>query len=194
MARIANTCLLIRNLIALAALLMTTGNTVGQTYIKGNAMSILLGLPHIGIEKGVGEFSTVQFDIMGSPWKSIQGKPRQFVLAIVEYRNHFSSKHNGFYFGGHVGGTAYNLQKWNYINSDQYQKGFGLVFGGTLGYQVPINEKIMLDCFVGGGSHQGYYKGYSISTGERYDGTKNFNKSGEWLPYRAGFMVSYKLR
>ena len=107
MARIGNTCLLIRNLIALAALLMTTGNTAGQTYIKGNAMSTLLGLPHIGIEKGVGEFSTVQFDIMGSPWKSIQGKPIQFVLAIVEYRHHFSSKHNGFYFGGHVGGTAY---------------------------------------------------------------------------------------
>jgi hypothetical protein len=142
----------------------------------------------------VGEFSTVQFDIMGSPWKSIQGKPRQFVLAIVEYRHHFSAKYNGFYFGGHVGGTTYNLQKWNYINSDLYQKGFGLVFGGTLGYQVPINEKIMLDCFVGGGSHQGYYKGYSITTGERYDGAKNFNKSGEWFPYRAGVMVSYKLR
>jgi hypothetical protein len=37
----------------------------------------------------------------------------------------------------------------------------------------------MLDCFLGGGWHQGYYKGYYISTGERYAVT-NYNKSGEW--------------
>jgi hypothetical protein len=38
MARIGNNCLLIRNLFAMAAFVTTTGNTVGQTYIKGNAM------------------------------------------------------------------------------------------------------------------------------------------------------------
>jgi hypothetical protein len=51
----------------------------------------------------------------------------------------------------------------------------------------------MLDCFVGGGNHQGFYKGYNIITGERYEKATNYNKSGEWLPYRGGVMVSYSL-
>jgi hypothetical protein len=33
----------------------------------------------------------------------------------------------------------------------------------------------MLDCFLGGGWHQGYYKGY-ISTGERYETVKTIIK------------------
>jgi hypothetical protein len=179
--------------IILLIVIMIASDAVGQTYIKGNAMSTLLGLPGIGIEKGIGEYATIQFDVMGSPWRSIQNKPKQFVVAIFEYRHHFKAKFNGFYVGANMGGTAFNIQKWNYINSDQYQKGFGFVVGATIGYKAPINEKFVLDCFVGGGSHQGFYKGYYISTGERYDGAKNYNKSGEWFPYRAGVMVSYKL-
>jgi hypothetical protein len=34
----------------------------------------------------------------------------------------------------------------------------------------------MLDCFLGGGWHQGYYKGYYISTGERYETVKTIIK------------------
>jgi hypothetical protein len=51
----------------------------------------------------------------------------------------------------------------------------------------------MIDCFLGGGWHQGFYKGYDLTTGERYDKAKNYNKSGESLPYRGGVMVSYKI-
>ena len=65
--------------------------------------------------------------------------------------------------------------------------------GITVGYKVKINDKFMLDCFVGGGSSQGFYKGYNLSDGARYDGAEHYNKSGEWLPYRGGVMVSYKL-
>jgi hypothetical protein len=28
--------------------------------------------------------------------------------------------------------------------------------GATIGYQMKINDKFMLDCFLGGGSHQGF--------------------------------------
>jgi hypothetical protein len=39
--------------------------------------------------------------------------------------------------------------------------------------------------FSRSGWHQGYYKGYYISTGERYETVKNYNKkSGEWFAYR----------
>jgi hypothetical protein len=50
----------------------------------------------------------------------------------------------------------------------------------------------MLDYFLGG-NQQGFYHGYYLSTGERYETAKNWNKSGEWLPYRGGVMVSYRI-
>ena len=40
---------------------------------------------------------------------------------------------------------------------------------------------------------QSFYKGYDATTGERYDGAKKFNKSGEWLPYRGGISVILQL-
>ena len=51
----------------------------------------------------------------------------------------------------------------------------------------------MLDVFLGGGNHQAFYKDYSLTTGERVDKAKDYNKSGEWLPYRGGVMVSYRI-
>ncbi|MFV8332427.1 DUF3575 domain-containing protein [Flavobacterium sp. GSP14] len=164
-----------------------------QTYIKANAFTTILTLPNIGFETSIGEKSTLQFDVLASFWKSVNGKPKEFYTFTPEYRYHFKEKYNGFYAGAHIGASIYNFQKWNYLNTDLYEKGFGYFIGATTGYQVKINEKFMLDCFLGGGWHQGFYKGYYISTGERYETVTNYNKSGEWLPYRGGVMVSYKL-
>jgi hypothetical protein len=44
---------------------------------------------------------------LGSPWKSINGKPQQFYVVIPEYRYHFNEKYNGFYAGVHIGGTEF---------------------------------------------------------------------------------------
>jgi hypothetical protein len=164
-----------------------------QTYIKVNALTTLLAIPNIGIETSIGKKSTFQFDILASPWKSINGKPKQFYTFIPEYRYHFHEKNNGFYVGAHIGATKFNFQKWNYLNTDKYEKGFGYLMGATIGYQTKINDKFMLDVFLGGGNQQAFYKGYLLSTGERYETAENYNKSGEWLPYRGGVMVSYKL-
>lgn len=164
-----------------------------QTYVKVNALTTLLSIPNVGIETSIGEKSTFHFDILGSPWKSVNGKPRQFYTFTPEYRYHFKEKYNGFYLGAHIGASVFNFQKWNYLNTDNYEKGLGYFIGGTIGYQAKINDKFMLDCFLGGGSHQGFYKGYLLSTGERYDSATNYNKSGEWIPYRGGVMVSYRI-
>ena len=173
--------------------LFSTVTFQAQTYIKVNAFTTLLTIPNVGIETSIGEKSTVQFDVLASLWKSINGNPREFCTFTTEYRYHFKEKYNGFYAGIHAGGSAYNFQKWNYLNSDFYEKGIGYFIGSTIGYQVKINEKFMLDCYLGGGWHQGFYRGYVISTGERYETARNYNKSGEWLPYRGGVMISYKL-
>jgi len=167
--------------------------TQAQTYIKVNALTTIFTIPNIGIETSIGKKSTFQFDILASMWKSINGKPSQFYSFIPEYRYHFKENYDGFYVGANVGATIYNFQKWNYLNTDLYEKGFGYLLGASVGYQKKINDRFMLDCFVGGGHSQGFYKGYYIGTNTRYETATHYNKSGEWIPYRGGVMVSYRL-
>lgn len=164
-----------------------------QTYIKANVFTTLLTAPNIGIETSVGKKTTLQVDILALPWKSINGIPRQFYTLTTEFRYNFKEQNNGFYIGAHIGASKYNFQKWNYLKTDYYEIGHGYFIGSTIGYKAKINDKFYLDCYLGGGWHQGFYKGYLISSGERYETAQHYNKSGEWLPYRGGVMVSYKL-
>ncbi len=165
-----------------------------QTFVKGNVLTTLLTIPNVGLETSIGKKSTFQFDVTASFWKSVKDNKRQFYLFIPEYRYHFKEKNNGFYVGVHIGATLFNFQKWNYLNTNKYEEGLGYVMGATIGYKAKINDKLHLDCFLGGGSHQGFYKGYIMGTKERYESAKNYNKSGEWLPYRGGVMLSYQLK
>lgn len=99
-----------------------------------------------------------------------------------------------WYVGANIGMAVYDMQKWNYWNSSLYQKGFNLMLGATVGYQFKINDHWNLDLYLGGGNSQGFYHGWdgSKSPRERYDDADNWNKSGEWIPYRGGLMVAYK--
>lgn len=174
-------------------ILLFSIHTQSQTYVKVNATSTLLTIPNVGIETSIGKKSTFQFDITASFWKSLKGNPMQFYIFIPEYRYHFHEKYNGFYVGVHIGATIFNFQKWNYLNTNKYEKGFGYLMGATIGYQKKINDRFLLDCFLGGGSSQGFYKGYYVGTNIRYEKVVNYNKSGEWIPYRGGVMISYRL-
>lgn len=163
-----------------------------QTYIKGNLVSALVLVPNVGLETSIGKKSTFQFDVTASVWKSINDSPAEFYIFIPEYRYHFREKFNGLYIGGNIGATIFKFQKWNNLDTNQYEQGFGYMMGVTLGYQKKVKDRFILDFFLGGGNHQGFYKGYNPD-GSRYDFAKNYNKSGEWLPYRGGVMLSYKL-
>tara|TARA_R110000868_G_scaffold193786_3_gene438998 strand:+ start:5749 stop:6300 length:552 start_codon:yes stop_codon:yes gene_type:complete len=164
-----------------------------QTYVKINALTTILTVPNIAVETSLGKKTSLQIDILALPWKSMNGVPRQFYTLTTEFRYHFKEQNKGFYVGAHVGGSKYNFQKWNYLNTDKYEIGKGYFIGATMGYKAKINDKFSLDCFLGGGWHQGFYKGYRLSDGTRYETAPHYNKSGEWLPYRGGVMISYKL-
>lgn len=178
-------------LIALLLLLATVAR--GQTYIKINGLSALVGVPQVGIETSIGEKTTFSVDVFASLWKSFDGKPMQAIMLTPEIRYHFKEKFNGLYAGFHAGPDAYKIQKWNYWGTNQYEKGIGYRIGATIGYQKKLSEKFTLDAFLGGGWHQGFYKGYYTDRPGRYENKTKYNKSGEWLPYRGGIMVSYKL-
>jgi hypothetical protein len=164
-----------------------------QTNLKFNMATALIGVPNVGFETKIADKMTFQLDAQASFWKSVNGAPMQFFMIFPEVRYYPKQAAKGFFVGAHIGGGAFKLQKWNYKNTDLYQQGYNIMYGVTLGYQFNISSKFNLEIFAGGGNQQGYYKGYYISTGERYDLAKKYNKSGEIIPYRGGLMLVYKL-
>ena len=165
-----------------------------QTSLKFNAVSGLVGFPNIGVETSLSKKYTFQIDATASLWKSVNNAPLQLFIVIPEVRYYPKEANKGFFVGTHIGGASYEFQKWNYINTDYYQKGYSVLYGITLGYQFEVSSKLNLEIFAGGGYNQGYYKGYLLSTGERYDVAKDYNKSSELIPYRGGLMLVYKFK
>ena len=178
-------------LISLA--LLPTATVGAQSYLKVNVASALVGIPGVGVERTIGDRWTFQVDATASPWRSVNGVPLQFLIVIPEWRFHPQGVARGWYVGAHAGASAFRLQKWDYWGTTRYEKGYSLFLGATFGYQRPLSDRWLVDAFVGGGSSQAIYKGYDWTTGARYDGAAAWNKSGEWLPYRGGVMLSRRL-
>jgi hypothetical protein len=168
-------------------------NVFGQQRVHVNAATTLLGFPSVGYEKGLGKRFSFHIDAIGSVLNSYNGMPLRFLIVTPEIRYYSKPELTGFYVGGHIGGSTFNLQKYGYENTNYYQKGYNYMAGISIGYVYAVSEKFALEAFVGGGTIQSFYKGYDASTGERYDSPINFNKSGEWLPYRGGVNLIWKI-
>ena len=69
--------------------------------------------------------------------------------------------------------------------------------GLTVGYKKILSKRFSLELFLGGGYTMSHYKGYN-GLEQRVDniGEENyrpFNGSGEFLIYRGGLMIIYKI-
>lgn len=182
-----------------------------KLYVKANALFLPIGMLNAGVEYQLNKKWTLQGDVFISPWKSFAGKYAQVYMIGFDGRYYFNEAFKHWYVGGNISFTRYIMQKYNYWSnkptqytpespiypaSDLYQDGFSLLIGATVGYQFELSKNWNMDLYVGGGSVQSYYKGYHKELGVRYDTdpTREYNRSGEWLPYRGGIMISYKIR
>lgn len=181
-----------------------------KLYVKANALFLPIGILNAGLEYQVSNKVTIQGDIFISPWKSFAGRYAQVYMVGFDARYYFKEAFKHFYVGANLSAARYKLQKYNYWKStpyqytpespiydksDLYQDGYSVIFGAVVGYQFDIATKWKLDLFLGAGSAQSFYKGYHKELGVRYDNDgRKWNKSGEWIPYRGGLMVSYQLR
>nr|WP_314497398.1 DUF3575 domain-containing protein [uncultured Chryseobacterium sp.] len=177
-------------------------------HLKANALFIPIGIVNAGIEYQLNSKYTLQGDVFISPWKSFAGHELQYYSASLEGRYYFKEAFNGWYLGANISASSFVLQKWNYWkqrsyinennevfeNSNLYQKGHSVLVGITAGYQFRLADRWTMDLYATVGTSQDFYKGYERGTGRRYDLAKDYNKSGEILPYRGGVMISYKLK
>lgn len=159
--------------------------TFGQDRIAVNATT-LAGFPAVGYEKILGKHTSFQIDAIGSLFNQYNDAPLRFLMITPEFRYYFKSGATGFYVGGHIGGGIFELQKPQYQNTNYYQKGLHYRMGVSVGYLFKLSERLGLEIFAGGGNVQSFYKGYDLTTNTRYEDAKDYNKSGEWMPYRGG--------
>ncbi|SEG25176.1 Protein of unknown function [Halpernia humi] len=177
-------------------------------YVKANALFLPIGIMNAGLEYQLNNRYTLQGDVLISPWKSFANHELQYYSASAEGRYYFDQAFKHWYVGANIAVAAFKLQKWNYWqkgiyindnnveyeNSNLYQKGFSFYIGATVGYQFQLAERWNMDIYGTFGNSQDFYKGYDRTTGLRYDVEQGYNKSGEFIPYRGGVMISYKLR
>lgn len=170
--------------------LSINGTILGQTYIKFNALYWGLGITNVSVETRLGEHLTYNNDLVVSPWKSVRNNPMVIGQFIPELRYYPGKAFRGFYAGAYAAAHVFKMSKLNYINTGKYQKGWGCSFGATIGYEVPINDRWLLDVYAGAGWQVSRYRGYYKSDHSRYIG---LNNSGEWLPYKIGITFAYRL-
>ena len=181
--------------------------TTKKIYVKANALFLPIGILNAGVEYQLKENITVQADVFISPWKSFMGKYAQVYMIGFDGRYYFNEAFKHWYVGANITAARYIFQRYSYWGNgfsqltpespiyrtkDLYQDGFAFMLGVTAGYQFQLSNRLNMDLYVGAGNSQGFYKGYHKELGVRYDGT-GWDRSGEWIPYRGGVMISYKL-
>lgn len=163
--------------------------------IKGNLLFFPVLMLNAGYERAFNEHWSGQADVFISPWKSFANNHLQTYMGHLEARYYFKETFKKWYIGANIGLGVYDIQKWNYWNTNKFQRGFNIMVGAVVGYQMNIDKKWNLDFFIRGGLSQGFYHGYYFDPNTqsyiRYDGAKKWNKSGEWTPYGGGIMLSY---
>ena len=181
-----------------------------QVEVKVNLPLAAVLVPNIGLEFQVGKKTSVQLDVLGSFWDSIDGEPFQLTQTFIEFRYYKNDDTNGWFIGGHLGFGMFTMQKpYEILIYDEYsdqsnpdfddythKSGRAVFHGITLGYKKRFNERWALEAFLGGGYSMSMYKGYNGLERIDLDGGsyKDFNGSGEIAPYRGGLMLTYQIR
>ena len=99
----------------------SVNNTFAQVELKTNILTLAVGVPNIGLEFQVGKNTSIQFDVLGSFWDTIDGKPLQINQTFFEYRYYSNSDISGWFVGAHLGYGMFTFQKpYNLIIHPRY--------------------------------------------------------------------------
>jgi len=183
--------------ILISLLVFITLPAGAQTYIKTNALYWAVLLPNVGVETRLSNHFTFEGEVNGSLWKSIDDRPYLGMQVMAGGRYYIKESFKGFYVGGDISFDVYEASKWDHWNNDyggiDVQHGVGVYLGVTLGYQMPIGRRWNMDFYAGGGWHHGWYWGDTKMADGSHVMYAGWNRSGEWIPYKAGVTFAYRL-
>ena len=184
----------------------SVNNTSAQVELKTNIPTLVVGIPNIGIEFQVGKKTSLQLDVLGSFWDTIDGTPLHINQTFLEFRYYTNSDISGWFVGAHLGYGMFTIQKPydliiypRYSTSEDsdgvYRSGRSVFHGLTFGYKKRLNKRFSLELFIGGGYAMSHYKGYNgkVRVDVPLEDNRPFNGSGEVLIYRGGLMLNYTI-
>ena len=194
--------------VILTLLLAAAGarEAAAQGYVKLNGLYALAGVVNPAVEFAISPKSTMQTEIVFSPWKSIDDKHMMFGILMGEYRYYFKEHNSGWYVGGNIGMMAFDMSK-PYMDGfrlrfeNRYCKGYGMMIGACAGYEYRFRERWLVDAFLGWAWMTSFYNGYSMDgvidmNPHRPVEPKHpdpFNGSSEWYPNKIGISIGYRI-
>lgn len=194
-------------LAALCALpLLIAEQAPAQGYVKLNGLYACVGVINPAVEFAITPKSTLQTEIVISPWKSFAGKHMSFAILMGEYRRYFKRHNDGWYLGANLGMMAFDMSKpfiqnWQLKFEDRYSKGYGMMIGVCVGYEYQFGKRWLLDAYFGWAWMDSHYNGYSMD-GQidmnphrpvQPEYPDPFNGSSEWYPNKIGVSIGYRI-
>lgn len=177
-----------------------------QGYVKLNGLYALVGVINPAVEFAISPKSTLQTEIVFSPWKSVHDKHMFFGILMGEYRRYFKEHNRGWYLGANLGMMAFDMSKpyrdgWSIKFENRYCKGYGMMIGLCVGWEWQFRERWLLDAYLGWAFMDSHYNGYSFD--HQIDMYPHrpvdpphpdpFNGSSEWYPNKIGLSIGYRI-
>lgn len=200
---------ILKTLLILFVLSLPTQRLDAQIYAKLNGLYALAGVINPAVEFTVSPKSTIQTEIVFSPWKYVNDhgvdKPMKFGILMTEYRRYFKRHNRGWYLGANMGMMGFKMSKPQFSDGwfleNRYSKGYGMMIGICGGFEYRFANRWLLDAYFGWSYMLSWYNGYSL------DGTIDlhphrpvqpekpdpFNGSHEWLPNKIGVSIGFMI-
>lgn len=200
---------ILKTLLILFVLSLPTQRLDAQIYAKLNGLYALAGVINPAVEFTVSPKSTIQTEIVFSPWKYVNDhgvdKPMKFGILMTEYRRYFKRYNRGWYLGANMGMMGFKMSKPQFSDGwfleNRYSKGYGMMIGICGGFEYQFADRWLLDAYFGWSYMLSWYNGYSL------DGTIDlyphrpvqlekpdpFNGSHEWLPNKIGVSIGFMI-
>lgn len=177
----------------------TTKEIDSKVNVKLNS-AVFLGILNPAVEFRVFNKGSVQLEAWGvlAPKNFLgTGYPCSLAITYGEFRFYPKQVFKGFFCGAHTGWGVYRLNKnilpiFGYLKDPaSIQVGQTFILGVTVGYCFIFDKHWGLEVSVGAGRQFSTYEAYT----PQEDGSivhRELNGSAEYLPTKAGIMVTYR--
>ena len=188
-----------------------------QTDVKINLLTAPFLIPNFAFEIPTSKNQSVQLDVLGSFWNEFSlFNDEHFLInqTFLEYRWYQNELNQGWFIGPNIGYGMFTLKKpdWaeirefprtstillseHIISNDEYSSGRTFFYGLSFGIKKRLSSKWFMEFFIGAGLTHSWYKGFQglnrtdLNNETEY---RRFNKSNEWLLYKGGLMLVYRM-
>jgi len=120
--------------------------------LKSNAITLVSGIPNIGVEYTIFNKSTIEFSYYHKYFELERIGRLRFYMTQLELKNWFCREFVGAYWGSHIFFSEYNVGGINAFNLRDYRYQ-GLAYGGgvSLGYNFLLSKRWNIELCLGFG-------------------------------------------